>query len=480
MPRPNILFMFADQLRYDALACNGNRIVHTPNIDRLAREGITFDHALSSCPICSPYRGQLLTGCYSHVNGIIDNEYRFTDGQVTLAHILAQAGYHTTYTGKWHLGYPPYTATQRYGFDDMFAYNCEHAYHHVSYWHNEDGPFPMVGFAPRVETQLVLDHIRDHVDEHPEQPFCALLSWGPPHWSSVYSERDYGDYPQEYAIYHPDEIEVPGNVPRQFREFAAREFADYYGMTTALDDCMGRILSELDNLGLAENTIVCFSSDHGDHLSAHGYGKPDERWMPPELRASKFTPYEEAVHIPFILRYPAKVKGKRRTNTIFNSVDVLPTLLGLCGAMVPEEVQGTDLSHIACGIPGPEPDSAFLQILGPGWPSRTKSVGLWRGVRTERYTYARWRDRDGLRVLYDHKNDPLEMHNRINESRYAPVAAEMEERLQRWVSSTADPFDTGPRLPATDMLDLGQQFTHPKWHDLAPHEYVEALAKRKS
>ena len=104
----------------------------------------------------------------------------------------------------------------------------------------------------------------------------------------------------------------------------------------------------------------------------------------------------------------------------------------------------------------------------------------WRGVRTKRYTYARWRDREGLRVLYDHKNDPLEMHNRINESRYAPVAAEMEDRLQRWLSSTADPFDTGPRLPATDMLDLGQQFTHPKWHDLAPREYVEALAKRKS
>ena len=473
--KPNILFVFADQLRYSGLACNGNPIVQTPNLDRLAREGVAFDHALSSCPICSPYRGQVLTGRYSHANGVMDNEYRLYDGQATAAQLLGDAGYRTAFVGKWHLGYPPYTEPKRYGFDDMYAYNCTHRYYDVSYWHNEEGPFPMVDFAPRVETQLALDYIREHTRESPDQPFCLFLAWGPPHWSHISTDRDYGEYPQEFDIYDPDTVDVPGNVPRQFRDFARREIADYYGMTTAIDECMGRILAALDEWGLAEDTIVCFSSDHGDHLSAHGYGKPNEDWMHHTLHASKFTPHEEAAHIPFILRYPARVRSNRRTDVLFNSVDVLPTLLAFSGVPIPDGVQGKDLSHVPLGIPGDEPDSAYLQILGPGWPPRTKSVGLWRGVRTHRYTYARWKDRDGLRVLYDREVDPLEMHNAIDEPEYAGVANEMEERLQRWIEETGDPFDSGERLPVTEMLDLGQEFINDMWYQQAPKEYADSL-----
>lgn len=479
MIKPNIIFIFADQLRYSALGCSGNQIVQTPNFDRLASEGVVFSNAFSGCPICSPYRGQVLTGRYSHINGVVCNEYRFFDDQTTIAHMLRDEGYRTAYIGKWHLGHPPYGEHMRYGFDDLYAYNCSHSYYRVSYYHNEAGPFKIDGFAPNTETQLTLDYIEEHLQKSPDQPFCAFVSWGPPHWNGG-GDKAYNQYPQEHNIYDPEKVDVPDNVPIQFRDFAKKEIADYYGMVTSIDACMKEIMDALEKWGLTENTIVCFSSDHGDHLSSHGYGKPGDMWMHHTLRGSKATPYEESVHIPFILRYPAKVKCDRCTDVMFNSVDVLPTLLGLCDISIPEDVQGSDLSHAALGIPGQEPDSVYLQILGPGWPSRTKWLGLWRGVRTHQYIYARWKDRDGMRTLHDLSKDPLEMRNLIGNPEYAEVEQKMEERLQRWIKETNDPFDTGERLPVTEMLYLGQAFSSRRWDQNAPEDYVRAIEKNYS
>jgi arylsulfatase A-like enzyme len=479
MNHPNIVFVFADQLRYSALACNGNPIIRTPHFGRIAREGVVFDHAFSSCPICAPYRGQLLTGRYSHRNGVMDNEYALFPGETTIVHLLGREGYRTAFFGKWHLGYGPYTQDKRHGFDDLYAYNDYDERYNIDYWHNEEGPFDMVDFAPRVETRLMLSYIGQHLREARDQPFCTFMSWIPPHWNARTSNRDYGEYPQQYNVYDPENVDVPGNVPRQFVEYAKKEIADYYGNVTALDACMSEILQALDEWDLTENTILCFTSDHGDHLSSHGFGKPLDEWMRHTLRLSKLTPYEEAVHIPFILRYPTKVRANQRTQTLFSSVDIAPTLLQLCGIDSPEGMQGKDLSHAVLGTPGKEPDAVYLQALGPGWPSRTKSVGLWRAVRTHRYTYARWKDRGGMRVLYDRKADPLEMRNLIDQPDYAEIAGELEQRLLQWIRDTGDPFDTGRRLPVTDMLDLGQVLTSPKWYQYAPEKYVEALERSR-
>ena len=156
MQKPNIVFVFDDQHRYTALGASGNPVIRTPNLDRLATQGLTFDRAFSSCPICSPYRGQLLTGRYAHKNGVIDNEYRMRDDQVTLAQAFKRAGYHTGYVGKWHLGYPPYTEDKRYGFDTMAAYNCIHSYYKVAYSENESDPIKIDGWAPEKETDLAI------------------------------------------------------------------------------------------------------------------------------------------------------------------------------------------------------------------------------------------------------------------------------------------------------------------------------------
>ncbi|MEM6428585.1 MAG: sulfatase-like hydrolase/transferase [Deinococcota bacterium] len=479
MKQPNVLYIFADQLRYNAVGFNGNRVVQTPQLDGLAREGMVMDEAISSCPICAPYRGQLLTGRYSHANGVMDNEYLPNEGQTSLADAFGQAGYRTAYIGKWHLGHAPFDEAARAGFDDLLAYNNGHDYYNISYWRNEQGPFPMVDFAPFVETQLTLDYIQEHTKARPEQPFCAVLSWGPPHWCFD-DTQSYLGYPQQFNTYDSDRMDVSANVPPQFEAFAREELCHYYAMTTALDQCIGKIVAGLERLGLAEDTILCFTSDHGDHLSSHGFGKPVDAWMHHTLQASKATPFEESVHVPFVLRYPAKVTGNQRSSVPFSSVDVMPTLLGLAGLDTPAGVQGQDLSHVFTGGEGSEPDSTFLQILGPGWPTRSKWVGLWRGVRTPRYTYARWHDRDGLRLLFDRERDPLELNNVVDDPEYKDVAEKLEQRLKQWLSDTQDPFDTGARLPATDMLDVQQRLSHEMWYTQAPSEYSRAIEGYKN
>jgi len=474
---PNILFVFADQLRYDALGCSGNPVVKTPHIDRLAREGVVFDHAITSSPVCGPYRGQLLTGCYSHTNGVVCNEYRIRDGLVTLPQILRSGNYRSAYVGKLHLGEGPYIGeTGRLGFDDLLAYNNGHEYYKMKYYHNEEGPFPVSEYAPFREVELAIETMERYRQETPDQPFCVCLSWGPPHWSgSTGEERDYGDYPEEYDTYDPASMPVPDNVPAMLRLYEQREFADYYAMITSLDDCMGRLMEALDTMGLSDNTVLCFSSDHGDHLGAHGYGKANVPWLPDALCPSKMTCYEESVHVPLIVRYPNRVSPSRRTDLIFNSVDILPTLCGLGGVEVPENVQGTDLSFEILGEEGEAPDSAYLQILGPGWPTRRDFGGLWRGVRTARYTYARYAYPEPRQMLFDRETDPLEMTNLADDPTHADLLQGMEEKLQEWIRKTDDPFDSGVRLPDNGMLDLNQEFIKDEWYDLAPPDYASRI-----
>jgi len=455
MDHPNIIFIFSDQQRYSSVGCHGNEAVKTPNLDALGAGGVIFDNAFSSCPICAPYRGQIMTGKYSHANGCIDNEYALFPGQPTLASALKDAGYATAYIGKWHLGYGPYTPEKRYGFDYMAANNCNHRHWKMDCYENEAGPIPIDGWGPTGQTDQALQYIRDHRQRSTETPFCLLMSWSPPHWSYV-------DYPDQYDIYDAETVDLPPNVPEEMAAFARKELADYYGNVTGLDHEMGRVMAFLKENGLEENTILCYSSDHGDHLSSHGYGKPMSKWLHHTKRASKATPHEESIHIPFLLRYPAKAPSDRRTEIMFSSVDVMPTLLGLAGVEPPDGIQGADLSHAALGTDGPEPDSVYLQILGPGWPHRGDWVGFWRGVRTPRWVYARWFGSSDI-WLYDRENDPYEMRNLAGDPEYKAIQNQMEQRLQQWIEETEDPFETGERDPETGILLLGQRFIHEKY-----------------
>lgn len=454
--KPNIVFVFADQQRYSSLGCNGNPVVKTPNIDRLAAEGMSFDNAFSSCPICSPYRAQILTGLYSHQNGVVCNEYKMRTDITTLPRELGKAGYKSAFIGKWHLGYGPFTEEKRYGFDYMAADNIHHHYYDCSYYTNEEGPFIKPGWEPTVSTDYAVEFIKKQVTECPDQPFMLMMSWTPPHWP-------YDEYPQEYNIYSKKEVDLPPNVPVQLAEFAREEIANYYGMITGLDAEMGRLTNTLSEMGIEDNTIIIYTSDHGDHLSSHGYGKPFDMWLHHTMRGSKATPYEESIHIPFIIKWPDGIKANTRTDVLFNSVDVMPTLMALCGLPVPDGLYGKDLSSAALEQHGERPDSVYLQILGPGWPHRGKWLGYWRGIRTPRWVYARWWNNEVDPVLYDREQDPWEMNNLYGNPEYADIQAVLEKRLKEWIDFTNDPFEYGERDPETGMLLLEQEFTHEKW-----------------
>ena len=457
MSKPNVLFVFADQHRYSDLASSGNKVIFTPNFDRLAEQGIVFDQAFSSHPLCSPFRGQLITGMFSHRSGVMDNEFKLRDGVTTMPHVLKKAGYQTGHIGKWHLGFGPYTEDKRYGFDYMAAYNCQHNYFHTHYFENENGPFDMDGWAPEVETSLAIKFLENHKERGDDSPFALFLGWGPPHWP-------YDQYPEEYNKYDPAEVELPGNVPPEMEAWARMEIANYYGNIAGLDAQMGRLMEALERLGYAKDTIVCYSSDHGDHLSSHGYSKPGAKWLPPHMRASKATVYEEAVHIPFILRFPGVAEPGQRTQALLSNVDFMPTLLSLCGLEIPETVQGSNLSHVVTGDDGPLSDSVYFQNMGEGWPHRGEWVGFWRGVRTDRWVYARWKDDKHGPWLFDRENDPYEMNNLAGNPEYKEVQDRMEARLKRWIEETDDPFDTGERERETGMLLVGQEFNHEKYN----------------
>lgn len=410
--RPNILFVFADQMRAQALGCMGNRQVRTPNLDRLASEGVLFTHAVSSCPVCTPYRAALLTGRYPLSNGMVLNDVRLPLTELTIAEVLKQAGYQTGYIGKWHLdgphrgGFTP-PGPRRQGFDYWAVANCTHNYMRSYYYRDEPEPVWIEGYDADHQTNLAVDYMRRHAQG---TPFCLFMSWGPPH-------GPYQLMPEEYKVYDPAEIELRPNASQDRRE----DIAGYYSHIAALDRAFGRLMETLEELGLSENTIVVFTSDHGDMLGSQGKQK-------------KQKPWDESIMVPFVLRYPARAAAGRRSATLLNVVDVMPTLLGLAGIPVPERVEGADLSHAVLGRPGPEPSSAWLAHPCPF----IEPIPEWRGVRTARYTYVR--SLAGPWLLYDNENDPYQMENLVNQPAHAGLQADLEAEVREWLRRTGDDF----------------------------------------
>ena len=463
----NILFVFSDQQRHSSLGATGNPVVQTPHLDRMAAEGMVCESMFSNHPLCSPFRAILLTGRYGWRNGVIDNEYEPFRDIPTLPGELKAAGYHTGHIGVWHLGVSPYPERDRYGLDYLAAVEGVGGnYFDQSYYENEVGPTLHKGWSPVAETDLAIRFMERHLEERADDPFALFVSWRPPHWP-------YPQYPEEYGGYDPAEVDLPGNVPRQMADFARREIADYYGCCTGLDAQMGRLLEALDRLGLADDTLVCYSSDHGDHLSSHGYGKPMDGWMHPTMRASKATPYDESAHIPLLVRWPGVTPAGSRSGAYMGAIDLVPSLLGACGVALPEGLQGRDMSPVWRGQSAPPEtdrtpgasDSVYLMNMGNGWPDRHAWVGRWRGVRTERYTYARWFGRERGPWLFDRQEDPLEMRNIFGTAEARPAVEEMESRMHRWMEATNDPFEYGQRGPR-GFLDIGQRWANPeRWKD---------------
>jgi len=397
---PNIILVIADQMRAHALGAMGNQQVITPNLDKLAAEGILIRNAISGQPVCTPFRAQLMTGRYSHSTGVIHNDIRLPDDAVIFPQLLQQQGYTTAYIGKWHLAGnrdDPVDAVSKRGWDYWAVRNVSHRHDQTSYWLNDaTEPVTAEGWEPDIQTDLAIEFIK----ANRQKPFSLFLSYGPPH-------NPYELVPQKYLdMYRGIRLARRPNVPTDNGDTLRL----YYAAITSLDANIGRLSKALADAGVAENTIFVFTADHGDMLGSQGH-------------RLKQRPWEESINIPFILRYPAKIAAGQEQDWLVTTVDMMPTVLGLSGITVPEAVEGLDLSALFEGNSTEQRQAAFLFNVHRGGGPGTD----WRGIRTKQWIYARHYAGDW--VLYDLKNDPYELRNLINDADYATVKTDLQQQL---------------------------------------------------
>jgi len=427
--KPNVIIVLADQWRAEATGYAGNKDVQTPYIDKLAGESVVFKTAVSTMPVCTPYRASLLTGQYPLKHGLFYNDKPLSDEALTMAEIYKENGYRTGYIGKWHVnghknGAAPFSARdkpvpreRRQGFDYWKAREVTHDYNSSFYFDENDQKVFWEGYDAFPQTDSAIGFIK----KSDKNPFLLVLSWGPPH-------NPYETAPEKYRkMYDPARLKVRPNVPAEMQDSAKKILAQYYAHCTALDDAMGRILETIEKQGVAENTIVVFTSDHGDMLLTRGVFR-------------KQRPWDESVLVPMLIRYPEKFGRKNRVITKpIGTPDILPTLLGLSGLKIPGSIQGTDVSP---GFLNPEKypvDAALITLPVPFHEYNFSNGGReYRGIRTERYTYAR--RLNGPWLLYDNHTDPFQQNNLIGKPAYKKLQGELEARLFKKLKEIDDDF----------------------------------------
>jgi len=420
--KPNLVFLLADQWRAQDTGYAGNTDVTTPNIDALARQSINLTNAVSGCPVCCPYRASLMTGRYPLTHGVFVNDVSLSNKAVSIAQAYDNAGYETGYIGKWHLdgrGRSNFTPKERrQGFKFWRALECTHNYNDSAYYADDNVKLKWDGYDAIAQTREAQNYIRRQTGK---EPFALFLSWGPPH-------APYHTAPSKYnALFAGKDIKLRPNVPDNLTATAKRDIAGYYAHMAALDDCVAMIIDTLAECGIADRTIVVFTSDHGDMLYSQGAQKKQQPW-------------DESIKVPFLVRYPALPGQNARTIDMpFNTPDIMPTLLGLSGVTVPSTVEGTDYSGVLTGTQKPDNEAALIMCPAPfeQW-DKSRGGKEYRGIRTLRYTYTR--DLKGPWLLYDNLQDPYQMNNLIGNAQYAALEKQMDQLLQHELDKRSDQF----------------------------------------
>jgi arylsulfatase A-like enzyme len=479
--RPNLVYVFADQLRYFSCGYVGDEYARTPNIDKLAAQGCNFHQAISNTPVCAPHRASLMTGKCQSSTGMVINELRLSPEHECLGHVLTRGGYRTAYLGKWHLwanelGHHDLTRNAfvppgpyRLGFDDYWAaYNFNHFYVNAPYFENDTQRHIRRQFEPDSQTDSAIQFMKENGKG--DKPFALFLSWGPPHdpWDDANVPPQYLDLYRNVKLPRcpnysatPDPYADNWARPNPTYERDVDHFKQvYYAQTANIDWNVGRIMQALEDQGLADNTILVFTSDHGEMFGAHG-------------RRAKYIFYEEAARVPFLMRWPGNIPAKSVSDALLGTPDIMPTLLSLLNLPIPRAVEGVDLSRHALGQGGAQPEAAHLQGMGTtaAWTDGTE----WRAMRDHEYTYAKYR-KDGSELLFHHRRDPFQMRNLADEKSAAALLREYRERSARWRKERNDTFEacTWYRDHWTQDRNITSSGTAVK-HPLAP---LQALTTR--
>ena len=423
--RPNLLFVFADQLRASSLPLYGENQIETPNLDRLAGGGVTFTNCVSTCPVCTPYRSMLITGRHPQTTGHIINSTRTRHTEISIADAFAAQGYRTGWIGKWHLHTGVWPAQNvpdwvpegrdRMGFQYWRAYNMHMVYFN-GFVNGDDWNFEQwEGY----ETGALNRYAFSFMDEAGDNPFCLFMSPHQPHATPF----DYA--PDDCYERVPENLALPENVPEKWQRRSRKMYRDYLAMVIALDNMIGQILDYLDRTGKADNTLLVFTSDHGTQVGAQGL----EPW-------AKKHPYEESMRVPCTIRLPGALEGGIRRDTLTAPVDFFPTLCSLCDVPIPRSVEGCDLSDSWLGKPNSVEQEAVLTMNFSRKYDHFEDGLEWRGIRTKQYAYARWLN--GLTELFDLESDPLEMNNLAESPTHSGLREEMESHLARLQTKRGD------------------------------------------
>ena len=435
MDRPNLLFIFPDQFRNASIGINGEDPVQTPNLDRLAREGMIISNAISNYPLCSPYRGMLMTGKLPYNNSILSNcnsnRFKYNNtwqkDDISISDVLVKNGYDAGFVGKLHLTSPApilgkdtviwnaYTPKEeRHGFNFWYSYGTFNQHNQPRYWINDAEEDDLVIFdewSPKHEADVIIDYIENESDQIRDhtKPFALFWALNPPHPPYQYVPEKYLE-PYNDKTY--EELLVRDNVDLQvvnqelsFHDGASRNLLhlpkehvhNHFAMITGIDEQIGRVVEVLKEHEMEKNTIVIITSDHGEMMGSHGL-------------MSKNVWYEESINIPFIIKWPKAIKPNQRKDYLISVTDLMPTLLAMMGIEegIPNDLDGQNLSSLILHGKGDEPQEALYYFIEEGKPSSG-----FRGIRTHTNTFVITIDNDGMvrEFLYDNVKDIYQKKN---------------------------------------------------------------------
>jgi arylsulfatase A-like enzyme len=492
---PNILFIFSDDHACQAISAYGSRINQTPNIDRIAREGALFENSFCSNAICAPSRAVVLTGKFSHVNGKIDNSGDpFDTAQPTFNKDLQGAGYQTAMVGKWHLrndpegfdfwkvlpgqghyynpdfrtpegterieGYVTDIITHlsldwlRTGRDPTrpFLLMCQHkAPHrnwmpgpsHLDTYEGEEIPEPETLFDDYADRASPAAHQEMSIAHHFFPAYDLKITPPSPenegdvnNWAAAFDRLSPEQKERWEAAYGPRNAEFAEaglQGDELTRYYYQRYIKDYLRCIASVDDSVGRILDFLDDAGLAENTLVIYSSDQGFFLGEHGWY--DKRWM-----------YEESLRMPFLARWPARIPPGSRVPEMIQNIDYAPTFLHAAGLSIPEDIQGESLLPLMDGREAPDwRESIYYHYYE--FPA-VHMVARHYGVRTQRYKLIHYYQ-TGEWELFDLETDPRELRSVYGDPEYASAVTELKTELDRLRTLYGDETGSALEEPGT-------------------------------
>jgi arylsulfatase A-like enzyme len=434
--KPNILYIMADDHASHAVSCYGSRINKTPNLDRIAEEGMRFDNAFCTNSICAPARAVLLTGKHSHLNGQLSNRESFDGSQQTFPKLLREAGYETALVGKWHLKSDPT------GFDYWNVLPDQGSYHnptmsemgerkkHEGYTTDLIADFSLKWFKERKGDKpfcLLCHHKAPHRNWQPDEKHATMYDDveipEPETFNDDYTTRSDAARQQKMSVEHnltkndlkgPFPPELEGQALKKWKY--QRYIKDYLRCVASVDDNVGRLLDYLDESGLAENTVVIYTSDQGFYLGDHGWF--DKRFI-----------YEESLRIPLMARFPGAIAAASVNESLVQNLDFAPTILDFAGVEAPADMQGRSLRPLLEGeTPKDWRKSIYYHYYEyPGG----HSVKRHYGVRTSRYKLMHFYHDIDAWELYDLERDPNELNNVYDNPEMAGVVKELTTELRR-------------------------------------------------